>query len=157
MKRITYTCKIDDDVIKKYGLRNADERQFDFYMMVYLNSPDGWSQYGYSFEPVERDPRIFIRLCSADVIEKTCEIKEDLSCAEVGGRHIYFSAKRWFHGSPASKLSLEDYRQYLVSHEMGHILGKEHVKCPCKGCPAPIMMQQTRGIAQCNPNTNVKG
>ena len=40
---------------------------------------------------------------------------------------------------------------------MGHLLGKEHVKCPGKGHKAPIMLQQTLGIGKCIPNTNVKG
>ena len=62
---------------------------------------------------------------------------------------------RFFNIILFSKLSLEDYRQYMVSHEIGHILGHEHVKCPCVGCKAPIMMQQTLGIGKCQPNTNV--
>ena len=69
---------------------------------------------------------------------------------------MYLNYDRWINGSPASKLDLEDYRQYMVSHEIGHILGKGHKKCPCKGCHAPIMMQQTLGIEQCIPNINVK-
>lgn len=38
---------------------------------------------------------------------------------------------------------------------MGHILGYDHVKCPGKGHPAPIMMQQTLGIGECSPNTKL--
>ena len=68
---------------------------------------------------------------------------------------MYLNADRWFHGAAASKLSLTDYRQYMVSHEIGHILGHDHKKCPCKNCPAPIMMQQTLGIGECKPSTKV--
>jgi hypothetical protein len=158
MKRITFSSTVDEDVIKQFKLRNVDERQFDFYLMAYLNSPDGWSQDGYSFEPTEKiSSQVWIRLSSSKTIETKCGIAGKLSCAELGGRHMYLNADRWFHGSKESKLDLENYRQYMVSHEIGHILGKDHQKCPCKGCKAPIMMQQTRGIAQCIPNTNVKG
>jgi hypothetical protein len=155
--RITFFSSIDDDVKKKYSLLNSDERQFDFYVMCYLNSPDGWSQDGYFFEPVKYNPKVIIRLSLSDTIAKQCGLSGELSCAELGGKHMYLNAKRWFEGSKESKLNLEDYRQYMLSHEMGHILGKGHTYCRCKGCHAPIMMQQTKGIGQCIPNTNVKG
>lgn len=157
MVRKTFFSKIDDDVIRKHRIYNAGERQFDFYLMVYLNSPDGWSKKGYFFEPVSENPDIYITLVSPETIEKKCGLPSNLSCAELGGRYLYLNSDRWFNGSKESKLSLEDYRQYMVSHEIGHILGHEHVKCPCVGCRAPIMMQQTLGIGKCIPNINVKG
>lgn len=156
--RITYHIEVDEDVKKKYGLRNIDERQIDFYVMVYLNSPDGWSQDGYTFEPVDKiDARVWIRVSLSKTIVEICGNNPMLSCAILGGRHMYLCAERWFRGSKKSGLDLENYRQYMVSHEMGHILEKEHVKCPGKGQPAPVMLQQTLGIGKCIPNTNVKG
>jgi ssRNA-specific RNase YbeY (16S rRNA maturation enzyme) len=68
---------------------------------------------------------------------------------------MYLNADRWKNGASPSKLVLKDYRQYMVTHEMGHILGHDHVKCPGKGKPAPIMMQQTLGIGDCAPNTKL--
>jgi len=154
---ITYHTSIDPDVIKKYNIYNAGERQFDFYVMSYLNSPDGWSQDGYFFEPVNKTKaKIQIRLSSSKTIQEICGLRGKLSCAILHGTKMYLCAERWFHGAPNSKLNLDDYRQYMVSHEMGHILGKEHVKCPGKGKPAPIMLQQTLGIGKCIPNTDVK-
>jgi len=149
---------VDDDVKKKYKIYNAGERQIDLAIMAYLNSPDGWSQDGYSFEPADEvDAKVLIRLSSSDTIHKQCGFSNKLSCAELNGKHMYLNSERWFHGAPKSGLDLENYRQYMVSHEMGHILGKEHVKCPKKGSAAPIMLQQTLGIGECIPNTNVKG
>lgn len=155
--RMTYSVTIDEDVKKKFKLFNAGERQIDFYIMAYLNSPDGWSQDGYVFEQVQRDPDVFIRLSLSKTIENICGLSPMLSCAALGGRHMYLCAERWFNGAPKSKLSVDDYRQYMLSHEMGHILGKEHVQCPGKGRNAPVMVQQTLGIGECIPNTNVKG
>ena len=157
MVRKTFFSKIDDDVLKKYNIYNAGERQFDFYLMLYLNSPDGWSKHGYFFEPVTQNQNvdIYITLSSSETIQKKCGLPKSLSCAELNGRYLYLNAERWFHGSKKSKLSLDDYKQYMVSHEIGHILGHEHKTCPCKGCRAPIMMQQTLGIGKCQPNTNV--
>ena len=153
--RITYTASIDEDVKKKFRIFNAGERQFDFLLMSYLNSPDGWSQDGYFFEPVDRDGRVKITLSSTKTIEKECPGIVGLSCAELGGRRMFLNAERWFHGGPKSGLNVDNYRQYMVSHEMGHILGHDHEKCHCKGCRAPVMMQQTLGIHGCRPNTNV--
>ena len=40
----------------------------------------------------------------------------------------------------------------MVNHEIGHILGFEHKKCPCVGCKVPIMVQQTLGLQGCKPD-----
>jgi hypothetical protein len=149
MPRKTFKAIVDEGI-------PVPTAQFSFYLMVYLNSPDGWSQDGWYFEPAHSNPDVLIHLSTPEFIEKTCGLSDNLSCAELGGKHMYLNYDRWIHGSPASKLDLEDYRQYMVSHEIGHILGKGHKKCPCKGCHAPIMMQQTLGIEQCIPNINVK-
>lgn len=151
----TFKTKIDSDVLKKWNIHNAGERQFDLEIYFYLNSPDGWSQEGYYFEQSE-NPDVLIRLSSPSSIMKICGLRGDLSCAVLGGNNIYLNSDRWFKGAPNSGLDLENYRQYMVSHEMGHILGLEHAKCPGAGRKAPIMLQQTLGIGKCIPNTNVK-
>jgi len=158
MTIITFHVTVDPDVIEKYNIHNVGERQIDFYIMCYLNSPDGWSQDGYFFEQTSDKfkARVWIRLSLSKTIEKICGLPAMLSCASLGGKNMYLCAERWFGGAKESGLSLQDYRQYMVSHEMGHILGKEHKDCPGKGKPAPIMLQQTLGIGECIPNTNVK-
>jgi hypothetical protein len=153
MKHIRYTFRIDPDVIKEHSIQLPV--QVGYYVGAYLNDPNGWAKYGYFFEPVESRESVLIRLSSPATIKKICGLPDNLSCAELGGRFMYLNANRWFHGAAASKLSLTDYRQYMISHEIGHILGHDHKKCPCKNCPAPIMMQQTKGIGECKPNTTV--
>jgi hypothetical protein len=142
----------DDDVIRKYSIVNPT--QIEFYIASYLNDPEGWSKKGYFFEPVSNNADVLIRLCSPKTIADKCGLK-GLSCAEMGGTNMYLNSDRWFHGAAKSKLSLDDYRQYMVSHEIGHILGFDHEQCLCKNCPAPIMMQQTKGIGKCLPNTKI--
>lgn len=113
-----------------------------------LNSPRGW---GLRFVRGTGPGSIRIRLAPEREIERVCDLK-GLSCAELGGKRVWINYDRWMHGASATKLSLADYRFYVLNHEIGHILGHEHEKCPCKDCPAPIMMQQTLGIGSCKPD-----
>ena len=152
-KKYTFKTRVDPDVQKQYSVRFP--AHIEFLITVYLNDPDGWESRGYSFESVSDHEDILIRLSSPDTINKVCGISPNLSCAILGEKNIYLNADRWFHGSAKSGLSLDDYRQYIVSHEVGHILGFDHKTCPCNGCPAPVMMQQTLGIGKCIPNTKI--
>jgi hypothetical protein len=148
MKVVRYTTIVDADV-RYPASKFADE------VAMYLSDPDGWESRGYTFEAVDRNPQVVIHLASpATLLKSGCQTAE-LSCAELGGKIMMLNAMRWTQGSAASKLALEEYRQYLVSHEMGHILGHDHTTCKGPGLPAPIMMQQTLGIGACVPNTKV--
>lgn len=152
--RKTFRIVIDEDVSKKYFIRNPD--QISIAITAYLNDPDGWATHGYFFDPVEDHEDILIRLSSPRTVTKMCGLPSGLSCAELGGHNMYLNADRWFRGSIKSGQGVENYRQYLVSHEVGHILGHEHKKCPCSGCKAPIMMQQTLGLNKCVQNIKVR-
>jgi hypothetical protein len=147
MKVIRYRVEIDKDVRVP-----SDTEEL---IRIYLNDPHGWATHGYWFEPVATKETVLIRVSSPATITRVCGLPGNLSCAELGGKHMYLNADRWTHGASASKLPLVDYRQYMVSHEIGHILGHNHTTCKCKDCPAPIMMQQTKGIGNCRPNTKV--
>jgi uncharacterized protein DUF3152 len=72
------------------------------------------------------------------------------SCAQ-GGRAV-LNAMRWRQGASAYGRRLARYRIYMVNHEVGHLLGHGHVYCAGAGEPAPVMMQQTKGVAPCRPN-----
>ena len=50
--------------------------------------------------------------------------------------------------------ALDEYRRYLVNHEVGHFLGKGHVQpASCSATTrAPVMMQQTFGLRGCAIN-----
>ena len=144
--KVRYRTSVDSDV--KY-----DPKKFRDQVAIYLADPDGWAQF-HTFTYATSGPAKLIRLSNPSTLKQEGCKDDELSCAILGGNMIWLNADRWIHGSAASKLPLERYRQYMVSHEMGHSLGHEHVKCPGSG-PAPIMMQQTLGIGMCSPNTKV--
>ena len=147
MKTIRYSVVIDPDV--QYPLK-----RFETEVAMYLADPDGWGKY-YEFEPVKRNPQVIIHLSSPTGIQQVGCGNPKLSCAEMGGKHLRVNAMRWTRGAPESKLPLDEYRQYVISHEMGHILGYDHTTCPGQGYPAPVMMQQTLGIGACSPNNRL--
>jgi len=145
--KVRYSAHVDRDVT--YPLQT-----FIDLLQIYLADPDGWAGKGYDFE---YDPKasLVIRLSSPQTIKKECGLPMSLSCAVLGGKKMWLNSDRWLKGAKESKLSLDSYRQYMVSHEMGHILGHEHEKCPGKGMEAPIMLQQTLGLKGCRSNTKV--
>lgn len=144
---VQYTTIVDKGV--KY-----DSKQFAQEVEAYLADPDGWISRGYTFVR-SRNPDVVIHLSTPMYLENNGCKDRELSCAEMNGRNMYLNSERWLKGASKSKLQLKDYRQYMVSHEMGHILGYDHVGCPGNGEPAPIMLQQTKGIANCKPNTKL--
>lgn len=65
---------------------------------------------------------------------------------------MMLNIERWNDAVPHWTATLDDYRAYLVNHEMGHFLGFTHVDCPRPGRRAPVMQQQTKTLAGCRPN-----
>ena len=146
MKVVRYRTSVDPDV-------DYDPIQFGKEVAIYLADPDGWAQF-VEFVPAKSGSGKHIRLSSPSTLKNNGCKTGELSCATLGGRDIWLNSERWMRGAPASRLPLERYRQYMVSHEMGHSLGYDHVRCPNTG-PAPIMLQQTLGIGKCSPNTKL--
>lgn len=74
----------------------------------------------------------------------------NVSCQN--GKKVVLNAKRWAFGAKAYGKDVVRYRQYLVNHEFGHALGRQHVRCPGRGDRGPVMLQQTKGLRGCKAN-----
>lgn len=97
------------------------------------------------------NPDFCIILSKRETIINICNLV-DLSCADFMKNIIYINYNNWINGSKLSKLTLDDYRTYVINHEVGHILGIHTHFNPRKGCKTPVMNQSTNGIGKGLPN-----
>ena len=119
-----------------------------------LTDPRGWQPIEHvafvrtpgpaSFELILASPTMVDRLCSP------LDTVGELSCRN--GNRVILNAKRWVDAVPWYRGHLDDYRAYLVNHEVGHRLGHGHKSCPAPGAPAPVMVQQSKSLYGCAPN-----
>ena len=68
------------------------------------------------------------------------------------GDRAVINLARWATAVPHYDGDIATYRQYVVNHEVGHVLGNGHVDCPGAGQLAPVMGQQTLGLDGCAKN-----
>jgi Protein of unknown function (DUF3152) len=72
------------------------------------------------------------------------------SCAEQG--IVVVSAYQWAAGSKAFGDEAAQWRDYLINHPIGHLLGEPDALCGGTGQLAPIMQNQELDITPCEPN-----
>lgn len=98
--------------------------------------------------------RIRVVLASPDTVDELCG-RVGLRTAGIfscwNGRFAALNSWRWENGADGFP-DITTYRNYLVNHEFGHGLGYGHVGCPAAGAPAPVMMQQSKGVGDCVAN-----
>jgi len=122
-----------------------------------LNHERGWSRGGgAAFRQVsDASASLVIRIATPDTADSLCaagglDTKGELNCRV--GRTVAVNLKRWLLGSPQFDGPAEEYRALIINHEVGHWLGYGHRGCPGPGKPAPVMMQQIKGLDGCTSN-----
>jgi hypothetical protein len=117
-----------------------------------LDHPRGWRARGYAFARAGGAADVEIVLASPATTDRLCAPLATLgrySCAQEG--RVVLNFRRWRTGTSAYA-SLRRYRMYMINHELGHLLGRGHAYCPAAGADAPVMAQQTKGVAPCRAN-----
>ncbi len=133
---------------------DVDLGLFAHTVMSTLNDPRGWGADGsITFARTDGDADLRVVLASPDLVDEMCaplETVGKVSCGIKG--HAVLNYLRWVEGSQAWGGDKVGYRQYLVNHEVGHVLGHRHEYCGGAGQVAPLMQQQTGPMAPCLPN-----
>jgi hypothetical protein len=145
----TYTVEVEEGI-------PFDVAAFAVLVDEILADPRGWTSAGdVTLQRVgpETEPDMRVRLATPATTDVHCaplDTHGDVSCRN--GADVMINLTRWLEGAAGSGLPLDEYRRYLISHEVGHALGHEHVGCPGPGQLAPVMLQQTLGLEGCLPN-----
>ena len=120
-----------------------------------LSDPRGWESAG--FRLVEApDAEYVVVLAEGVEVDRLCfpyRTGGRYSCQN--GPVVAMNADRWRSATEQWTGDLATYRQMLVNHEVGHLLGQHHPpdpQCPVPGRPAPVMAQQSTELDGCLAN-----
>ena len=145
------------DIAYRVERRVTDDATADFETVVHstLIDPRGWRRASYRFATADDAPFLIV-LAEGDEVDRLCRPYDTYgkySCQN--GPVVALNADRWRSATPQWTGDLATYRQMLVNHEVGHLLGMRHPprpQCPTPGEPAAIMNQQSTELDGCLPN-----
>ncbi|CAL9365205.1 DUF3152 domain-containing protein [Streptomyces sp. enrichment culture] len=149
-RTLTYVVQVEDgigipaqDVAAEVERILADER--------------GWTADGkVGFRRVSGGASDFrVRLATAGTVDDICgqyglDTGGEVNCNV--GQDVMVNLKRWLLATQYYADDVTSYRALIINHEVGHFLGHGHEGCPGAGRPAPVMMQQIKGLHGCRTN-----
>lgn len=136
----------------------VNDAAFADYALSVLNDERGWGHDGsVAFARTDSEDADFaVTLASPETSIDLC------APLDVGGLYSCGRNGRAVLNSDRFAASIEpfleaggdvaQYREYLVNHEVGHLIGHPHVGCETPGEPAPVMVQQSIDLEGCTPN-----
>ena len=135
----------------------SDKGEFSRMTDEILADARGWKRAGIRFKRVESGGRMHVILAEPKEVAAAAPTvcSDKLSCSV--GSLVLINDDRWRGGSDSYNelgVSIERYRQMVLNHEVGHFLGHRHIlTCETATGQAPVMLQQSTGLAGCEPNS----
>lgn len=119
-----------------------------------LNDPDGWPRSGFTFV-VDETSELTLMLAEAGRVDELClplQTHGTVSCQN--GAIVALNADRWRTATDDWDSTVDDYRTYLINHEVGHLIGLRHpaTRCPADRTVSAVMEPQTKGLEGCAGN-----
>lgn len=149
-KLFTYTVEVEDGIDPaSFGGEEAFAKLVD----QTLADPRGWAGDGkVSVQRVDSgNPTMRVTLSAPETVHRPDKcgytIKYESSCYRRAENRVMINLARWVRGAVAFGGDMLTYRQYALNHEVGHAFNNGHVGCLTEGALAPVMMQQTFGVA----------
>jgi hypothetical protein len=148
-KLYKYAIAIEDGV--EPADYNDDREAFARTIDGILSDPRSWIGTGQvSMQRVEGEAVDFtVSLTTTGTTHALCgfQIQFESSCWHTGTKRVIINTARWVRGGKVYGSDLGAYRTYAINHEVGHVLRNPHEGCKENGKAAPVMMQQSFGVA----------
>ncbi|ROP38353.1 DUF3152 domain-containing protein [Saccharothrix texasensis] len=148
-KLYKYAIAIEDGV--EPADYNGDREAFARTVDGILADPRSWVGTGQvTMQRVEGGPVDFtVSLTTTGTTHALCgfQIQFESSCWHPGTERVVINVARWVRGGKVYGSDLSAYRTYAINHEVGHVLKNPHEGCKENGKAAPVMMQQSFGVA----------
>ncbi len=117
-----------------------------------LGDERGWRMGGHNrFREVSSGGDFQLILASPRAVNSASPVCDRPWSCRVGDQ-ILINDYRWRHGTEAWTGGLNDYRRYVILHEVGHWLGLGHRSFCGAGNKAAVMMQQSKSLEGCEAN-----
>ena len=128
--------------------------EFKHTVLATLNDPTSWGVRVIESEP----PDVIMGINTSRKYSKIIKgqrVYFSVTFIDLNPPVILFDPYNYYYGVKQSQLNVHDYRRYVINHEFGHVLGKDHLRCRTNQ-ECPVMYQMTRGIPRrSRPNSRV--